>query len=182
MVAFRKIFFPFVQFCQSGFTVWSSYLKQTIFHFTFSLQLLCTSYWEQTVPGNKNVILLFISHNSFQGFFLLAHFAHYIQKICYILCKVFSQVFHQGYCGSDGEESACNAGDPVLIPGSGRSPRGRHGTLLQYSCLKNSMDRRPWQATVHRITKSQTRLKQPSMHTILVIYSHSPDLHFTSIQ
>ena len=38
---------------------------ETIFHFTFSLQLLCTSYLEQTVPGNKNIVLLFISHNSF---------------------------------------------------------------------------------------------------------------------
>ena len=39
--------------------------------------------------------------------------------------------------GSDGKESACNAGDVGLIPESGRSPRGRHGNPLQYSCLKN---------------------------------------------
>ena len=40
--------------------------------------------------------------------------------------------------------------------GLGRSPGGRHGNLLQYSCLENSMDRRAWQATVHRIAKNMT--------------------------
>ena len=50
------------------------------------------------------------------------------------------------------------------VPGLGRSPRGRHGNPLQYSCLENSMDRGAWQATVHRVTQSQTRLKQLSMH------------------
>ena len=43
-----------------------------------------------------------------------------------------------------------NAGDPGLIPGSGRSPGGGHGNSLQYSCLENPMDRGVWQATVHR--------------------------------
>ena len=41
--------------------------------------------------------------------------------------------------GSDGKESACNAGDPGSIPGSGRSPGGGSGNPLQYSCLENSM-------------------------------------------
>ena len=39
--------------------------------------------------------------------------------------------------GSDGKESACNAGDLGLIPGLGRSPGGEHGNPLQYSCLEN---------------------------------------------
>ena len=39
--------------------------------------------------------------------------------------------------GSDGKESACNAGDPALIPGLGRSPGDRNGNPLQYSCLEN---------------------------------------------
>ena len=60
--------------------------------------------------------------------------------------------------GSDGEESACNAGDLSLIPGSGRSPAGRHGNPLQYSCLESSTDRGTWQATVHGVAKSRTRL------------------------
>ena len=51
--------------------------------------------------------------------------------------------------GSDGKESACNAGDPGSIPGSGRSPGGGHGNSLQYSCLDNPMDRGAWRAIVH---------------------------------
>ena len=39
--------------------------------------------------------------------------------------------------GSDGKESACNAGDPGSISGSEKSPGGENGKLLQYSCLKN---------------------------------------------
>ena len=42
--------------------------------------------------------------------------------------------------GSDGKESACNAGDPGLIPGLGRSPGEEKGNPLQYSGLENSMD------------------------------------------
>ena len=45
------------------------------------------------------------------------------------------------------------------IPGSGRSPGGGHGNPLQYSRLDNPMDRGAWQATVHRVTQSQTRPK-----------------------
>ena len=58
--------------------------------------------------------------------------------------------------GSDGKESACHAGDLGSIPGSGRSPGEGNGSLLQYSCLENSMDRGAWTATVHGVTKSQT--------------------------
>ena len=47
--------------------------------------------------------------------------------------------------GSNGKESTCNAGDPCLIPGLGRSPREWNGNPLWYSCLENSMDRGgPW--------------------------------------
>ena len=42
--------------------------------------------------------------------------------------------------GSDGKASACNAGDPGSIPGSGRSPGEENYNPLQYSCLENSMD------------------------------------------
>ena len=55
--------------------------------------------------------------------------------------------------------------DAGLIPGSGRSPGGRHNNPLQYSYLENPMDRGAWQATVHRVTKSQMRLKWLSTHT-----------------
>ena len=54
-----------------------------------------------------------------------------------------------------------NAGDfrdVGLIPWLGRSPGGRQGNPLQYSCLENTMDRGSWQAKVHRVAKNQTRL------------------------
>ena len=51
-----------------------------------------------------------------------------------------------------------NAGDPGSIPGSGRSSGEGNGKPLQYSSQENLMDRGAWQATVHRVTKSQTRL------------------------
>ena len=57
--------------------------------------------------------------------------------------------------GSDGKESAYNAGDQGSIPGSGRSPGEGNGNPLQYSCLENPMDGGGWQATVHGIAKSQ---------------------------
>ena len=53
--------------------------------------------------------------------------------------------------GSDSKEALCNAGDPGSIPGEG------NGYPLQYS-LENSMDRGAWQAIVHGVTKSQTRI------------------------
>ena len=53
-----------------------------------------------------------------------------------------------------------NALEGVLIPGSGRSPGEGNGNPLQYSCLENPMDRGVWWAIVHRVAKSQTRLKQ----------------------
>ena len=67
--------------------------------------------------------------------------------------------FLQGFPGgSDGKESACNAGDQGLIAGSRRSPGEGNGCPLQYSCLENFMDREAWQAVIHGIAKSQTRL------------------------
>ena len=58
--------------------------------------------------------------------------------------------------GSDGKESACNSGDPGLIPGSGRSPGEENGYSLQYSCLEKAMDRGAWWAIVHKVAESDT--------------------------
>ena len=55
--------------------------------------------------------------------------------------------------GSDGRESACDAGDPGSIPGLGRAPGGGNGNPLQYLCLGNPMDRGAWRATVHVVAK-----------------------------
>ena len=61
--------------------------------------------------------------------------------------------------GSDCKGSACNVEDLDLIPGLGRSPGGRHGNPLLYSCLENPMDRGDWQAIVHGVAKNQMQLK-----------------------
>ena len=60
--------------------------------------------------------------------------------------------------GSDGKESACNAGDQDSVPGLGRSPGEGNGNSLQYPCLKNSMDRGTQRAIVHGVAKSRTQL------------------------
>ena len=59
---------------------------------------------------------------------------------------------------SDSKKSAFNAGDLGLIPGSGISHGEGNGYPLQYSCLRNPMDRGGWWVTVPGVTKSQTRL------------------------
>ena len=55
--------------------------------------------------------------------------------------------------------------DVNLIPGSGRSPGEGHGNLLQYSCLENPMDRGAWQASVHRVSESDTTEGTQHAHT-----------------
>ena len=60
-----------------------------------------------------------------------------------------------------------NPGDTSLSPGSGRSPGGGNGNLLQYSCLENVMDRGALWATVHRVTKSWTQLKRLNNNKLL---------------
>ena len=71
--------------------------------------------------------------------------------------------------GSDCKASACNAGDPGSIPGSGRSPGEGNGNPLQYSCLENSMDGGAWKATVHGVAKNQTWLSDFT-YTVLVFF------------
>ena len=71
--------------------------------------------------------------------------------------------------------NAEDAGDSGSISGLGRFPGGRNGNPLQHSCLDNPMDRGAWWATVHGVTKSQTRLsdcKCPHIHTSMFYGSH----------
>ena len=67
-------------------------------------------------------------------------------------------------------ESAYNAGDLGLIPGSRRSPGKGNGNLLQYSCLENPRNGGAWQATVHGVAKSWTR---PSDFTFFLLSMHT---------
>ena len=56
-----------------------------------------------------------------------------------------SEIRQEGFCGgSDGKEFACNAREPGLIPGSGRSPGAGDENPLQYSHVENPMDRGAW--------------------------------------
>ena len=54
-------------------------------------------------------------------------------------------------------------------PWVGKIPGGGHGNPLQYSCLENPMERGAWKATVHKVTKNWTKLKQLSMHAALYL-------------
>ena len=93
---------------------------------------------------------------------------HFIQQqqspepLCVISAAVTASEGFPG--GSDCKESACNAGDLGSTPGSGRSPGGGRGNPLQCSCLENPVDRGAWQATVHGVTQSQTRLTDRHTH------------------
>ena len=64
--------------------------------------------------------------------------------------------------GSNGKESASNAGDWGSVPGLGRSPGEGNGYPLQYSYLENSLERGAWRAIAHGIAKSHTQLTNAS--------------------
>ena len=68
-----------------------------------------------------------------------------------------------------GKNLPANSGDvrdEGSIPGLGRFPGGGHGNPLQYSCLENPMNKGALWTTVHRVTKSQTRLNELSMQAL----------------
>ena len=80
----------------------------------------------------------------------------------------------QGFPGdSVGKESTCKAGGSGSIPGSGRSPGEGNGNSLQYSWLGNPRDREAWWATVHGVTKSQTRLEWLTQHNSTLLQNRS---------
>jgi hypothetical protein len=60
--------------------------------------------------------------------------------------------------GSMVKNLVAGAGDVVLTPRSGRSPREENGYPLQYTCLGNPMDREAWRATVYEVAKIRTQL------------------------
>ena len=64
--------------------------------------------------------------------------------------------------------NAGDARDMDLVPGLERSFRVGNDNLFQYSCLENPMERGAWRATVHGVTKSQTRL---GTHICIILHS-----------
>ena len=62
------------------------------------------------------------------------------------------------FSGKNPTANAGDTGDLGLIPGSGKSPGGRRGKSLQYSCLENPRDRGAWRAAVHEVGRSRMRV------------------------
>ena len=76
--------------------------------------------------------------------------------------------------GSNGKESASNAGDPGSIPEWGRSPGEENGFPLQYYYLENSMDGGVWRVTVHGL---QSRTRVTNTHPPTYTHTHVPPFH-----
>ena len=115
---------------------------------------------------NRNVLRMYIK---LQEFPLILGLLNFLLWIGVEFCKTFSLCL-LGWSqvlliwgillmsfwtkhSSVGKSSACNAGDPGLIPGSGKAPGEGNDNLLQCSCLQNPMDRGAWQATVHGVER-----------------------------
>ena len=79
--------------------------------------------------------------------------------VCVCVCVCVEYIVWASQVGLVVKNPSANSGDIKdvgLIPGLGRSPGEGNGNPLQYSCLENPTDRGAWQATVHRVAKSQT--------------------------
>ena len=84
---------------------------------------------------------------------------------CFFFCFDFSMGFPGVALVKCLPANAGNVRDLGFIPGLGRSPGGGNGNPLQYSCLENAIDRGPWWAVVHRVTKSRLHT-----HIILICF------------
>ena len=104
--------------------------------------------------------------SQFRDFFFFPSTAKFHHQPCIrFLCTIYEESIFGSFIlflgfpgGSEVKASDCNAGDLGSIPVLGRSPGEGNGNPLQYSCLENPMDGGAWWATVHRVTKSRTRL------------------------
>ena len=120
--------------------------------------LATTNLFSDLYGFSSSGFFLWVEPYVIPGDWLLSLRLMLLQFTCVVVCMrtsflFINQVtFQSGFpCSLAGKESACNAGDPGLIPGSGRSPGEGNGNSLQDSCLENPMDRRAWWATVHEI-------------------------------
>ena len=80
------------------------------------------------------------------------------------MCKLNIVGFPGGSVVKNLSASVGDIGDTGSVPSLGRSPGVGNGNPLQYSCLGNPMDKGTWQATVHRVAKSETQLKRQHTH------------------
>ena len=106
---------------------------------------------------------------------IVATWSKYLPQCYFICCFSLCGLSYSSWASQMAlvvKNPPANAGDirnASLIPRSERSPGGGHGNLLQYSCLENPMDRGVWWATIHRVTKSWTRLKPLSMQNLFFL-------------
>ena len=128
---------------------------------------------------NTNLLHFFLNYArlyKIMGLKILWHYlplTHYFSDGCHTildsyLIHPFKHFWSRLPGGSGVKGSACNAGDLGSISGSGRSPGEGNGNPLQYSCLENPTDRGAWQATVHGVAKSWTRLSDFTSDGIIV--------------
>ena len=141
-----------------------------------SLQLwltLCNA-MDSSLPGSsvhgvlQARILEWVAMPSSRGYTHTHTHTHTHIHICLYtytsVIRIYIYIYIDFPSGSDGKESAYNAGDLGSIPGLGRSLGKGHGNPLQYSCLVNSMERGSWWATGHGVTKSRTWLSMWHKH------------------
>ena len=106
-----------------------------------------------SLPGSSIHGIFLGKSTGVGGHFLLQHYR-----------QIFCHLSHQESLLKNLPANSGDIRDAVLIPMSRTSRGGGHGNPLQCSCLENPMDRGAWQATVYRVTKSWTQLKQLNMH------------------
>ena len=140
---------PTVSLC-SPFRSAHSFTLQDVLSFISPFEsVACHQLDTRQTCSSENQLILKSSLKTVEQPLLLVHCKNEM-KVCWGL-----QDFPGG---SDGKASVYNLGDLGFIPGSGRSPGEGNGKPLQYYCLENPMDRGAWQATVHGVAKSWTRL------------------------
>ena len=98
-----------------------------------------------TICSGESVLYIILGFWWSAGNFGVSWLIEALPQSLYTCMCMYTHTHTHSVFGSDGKESACNAGDPGLIPGSGRSPRDRNGNPLQHSGLQNS-NRGAWWA------------------------------------
>ena len=159
-------FFNWVVFFFWYWTVWSAYIFWRLMLCQFLCLQLFSHYILFIVSFAVQKLLRFIKFHLFISGFISFNLGSGSERILQwsvsvsVLPMLSSIIFGFTFkClgfphGSDGKESACNAGYLGSTPGLRRSHGEGNGNPLQYSCLENSMDRGVWWTTVHGVSKS----------------------------
>ena len=155
----------FPSLCSLLYHIYSNHFRKYIYFFIFGLVVQILAWCCAHSRDSRNIFFW--------------ETIKIISKYTYSFCWNFQHPFPYGFtwnrvfpCSTVVRNLPANAGDTGdvgLIPGLGRSSGEGHGTPLQYSCLKNSMDGGAWYATVHGVAKSRTWLSNFTF-TFPVVY------------